>query len=272
MAPNSAGLNTPGRNEFDLGDPSSLKEKLEKMSPARIINCGSYTNVDLAESEIAIAHSVNADAPQILAEYAARNDVPLIHISTDFVFDGKKSIPYLPSDKTNPLNVYGMSKLDGEQAILEANPDACVIRTSWIHSEYGNNFALKILDLASRHDEISVVTDQIGSPCYARNLAVAIWHILESWPVGGLYHFADSGETSRRDFAIAIIEEGAKANILERQIPVKGVTSEHFPYPAQRPAYSALDSSLLSTRAGLELTTWECGLHDMIQRLASKRG
>jgi dTDP-4-dehydrorhamnose reductase len=267
----SGALAMPDSQALDLSEIGSLRDQLETLGPQQIINCAAYTNVDKAESDTDKARLINTDAPAVLAEYAAIHKIPMVHISTDFVFDGKKSSPYRTIDATAPLNAYGKTKLAGEQKALLANPNIWIIRTSWTYSEYGSNFVLKILKLASKNDSLSVVTDQIGSPCYARNLAAAIWKLLEVRPKPGIYHFADIGEISRRDFALAAIEEASAAGILDKCIPVQGVDSDHFPSPARRPLYSVLDSSLIENEANVVLTDWRSGLQDMIRRLAAQQ-
>ena len=267
----SSRLIMPDSKALDLSAIGNLKQQLETLAPQAIINCAAYTNVDKAESDTDRARRINTEAPAILAEYAAKHSIPMVHMSTDFVFDGTKSTPYKTIDTTAPINAYGHTKLEGELRALQANPNIWVIRTSWTYSEHGSNFVLKILELARKHDSLSVVTDQIGSPCYARNLAAAIWKVLGVRPRPGIYHFADIGEVSRQDFAIAAVEEANKAGILDKYIPVNGVDSNHFPSPAKRPAYSVLDSSLIESEASVTLTDWRSGLREMIRRLAAQQ-
>ena len=262
IAPNSAA--------FDLSQPHTLEKLLGTYRPNQIINCGAYTNVDRAETQTDLARRINADAVRVLAVYAAKHSIPLVHVSTDFVFDGRKRTPYAPNDETNPLNAYGATKLAGELAAIEANPKTWVVRASGIYSHHGNNFVLKIIELAQQRKSLSVVTDQVGSPCYAPNLAKALWEILSVQPPAGIYHFADLGEVSRCQFAQAIVDEAAAAGIIKKTIPIEGVLSSHFPSPATRPEYSALDSSLLKESAGVSVSEWRPALQDMIRHMAAR--
>ena len=239
IAPNSAA--------FDLSQPHSLEKLLDTYRPNQIVNCGAYTNVDRAETQTDLARRINADAVRVLAVYAAKHSIPLVHVSTDFVFDGCKRTPYAPNDETNPLNAYGATKLAGELAAIEANPKTWVVRASGIYSHHGNNFVLKIIELAQQRESLSVVTDQIGSPCYAK-----------------------VGEVSRCEFAQAIVDEAAAAGIIKKTIPIEGVLSSHFPSPATRPEYSVLDSSLLKESAGVSVSDWRPALQDMIRHMAAR--
>ncbi len=270
-APAGVNVESPASSQFDLAEPASLQKQLDVLQPDAIINCGSYTNVDKAESEPERAMRINGEAPGVLAQFAAARGIPLIHVSTDFVFDGAKTTPYTVDDATAPLSVYGTTKREGEKQVMAANPDAIVVRSSWIYSEYSNNFALKILELAQRHDSLAVVTDQTGSPCYARNLAVALWQTLAANPAGGIYHYTDLGEINRHRFAVTILKEAREAGILERENPVNEVTADHFPSPATRPEYSTLDVSRLIDAAKVSVMPWQQGLHDMMQNLKKLR-
>ena len=269
LAPANTRIIAPNSATFDLSQPHTLNTLLNTYRPNQIINCGAYTNVDKAETQGGLARRINADAVRALAVYAAKHAIPIIHVSTDFVFDGCKRTPYDPHDKTNPVNAYGASKLAGELAAIEANPKTWVVRASGIYSHHGNNFALKIIELAQQRELLSVVTDQVGSPCYAPNLAAALWKILAVQPPAGVYHFADLGEISRFEFAQAIVDEAAAAGVIKKTIPIEGVLSSHFPSPATRPEYSVLDVSLLKETAGVSVSEWRPALQGMIRRLAA---
>lgn len=269
LAPANTRIIAPNSAAFDLSQPHKLDKLLNTYRPSQIINCGAYTNVDKAEAQTGLARRINADAVRELAVYAAKHAIPIIHVSTDFVFDGYKRTPYGPDDKTNPLNVYGATKLAGELAAIEANPKTWVVRASGIYSHHGNNFVLKIIELAQQRESLSVVTDQVGSPCYAPNLAAALWKISAIQPPAGIYHFADLGEISRCEFAQAIVAEAAAAGVIKKTIPIKGVLSSHFPSPTIRPEYSVLDVSLLKETTGVSLSEWRPALGDMIRRLAA---
>lgn len=258
----------PNSAAFDLSQPHTLEKHLDTYRPNQIINCGAYTNVDRAETQTDLARRINSDAVRVLAVYSAKHSIPLVHVSTDFVFDGRKRTPYAPNDETNPLNAYGATKLAGELAAIRANPKTCVVRTSGIYSDHGNNFVLKIIELAQQRESLSVVTDQVGSPCYAPNLAKALWKILAVQPPSGIYHFSDLGEVSRCEFAQAIVDEAVAAGIIKKTVPIEGVLSSHFPSPATRPGYSVLDASLLKDVAGVSVSDWRPALQKMIRRMA----
>jgi len=269
LAPKDAVLITPSRNNFDLSQPANLSEKLHAISPGAIINSGAYTNVDGAETHQDDAFRVNAEGPEIIADYAAKRNIPLIHLSTDFVFDGSKNTPYIPTDTPDPLCIYGASKLAGEERVTAANAAATVVRTSWVYSESGSNFVLKILELAANRPALTVVTDQSGTPCYARNLAKAIWQLLETPHQPGIYHYADRGCVSRYDFARAIVDEAVAAGLLNNATDISGCASSEFPAPAKRPAYSALDAAGIESILQTKSQHWRDALKDMLRSLAA---
>ena len=268
LAPANTRIIAPNSAAFDLSQPHTLDKLLNTYRPNQIVNCGAYTNVDKAETQTDLAMCINADAVRVLAVYAAKHSIPFVQVSTDFVFDGRKRTPYAPSDETNPLNAYGTTKLAGELAAIEANPKTWVVRASGIYSDHGNNFALKIIELAEQRESLSVVTDQVGSPCYAPNLAKALWKILAVQPPTGIYHFSDFGEVSRFEFAQAIVDEAAAAGVIKKTVPIKGVLSSHFPSPVIRPEYSVLDASLLKEVADVSVSEWRPALQDMIRHVA----
>lgn len=264
-APAEFNLITPARNEFDLAQPDSLTAALEQICPDAILNCGSYTDVEKAESDAECARIVNAKAPGVIAAYTAKHSIPLIHISSDFVFNGKKGAPYMPGDDCDPLNSYGASKLGGEQAVRSHDADAYILRSSWIYADHGTNFVLKMLELAAARDQLSIVEDQTGTPCYAPHLAVAIWRLLAVRPASRLLHFADSGAVSRYDFAREIFRVATDLGLLKEIPELKPVGSAEFPAAALRPGYSALDST--NTEAELQITAqpWQEGLATMLR-------
>jgi len=264
-------LLTPNSNELDLAaDDAELTTALEQIQPDAIINCAAYTQVDKAEEEADLAQRINATAPACIAAYCAAGSIPFIHVSTDFVFAGDKSSPYLPDDPTHPLSVYGQSKLDGEQLVRAANPSAYIVRTSWVYSEQGDNFVNKIIGLAERHDELSVVDDQTGTPCYAKDLAAVLWALLDTLPEQHLLHFANEGAVTRHAFAVAILEEAMHAGLLEKSPALSACSSDKFPAPARRPAYSALDSAATGRILELSGRPWREALHEMIAGKASE--
>jgi dTDP-4-dehydrorhamnose reductase len=230
------------------------------------INTAAYTAVDKAETEIEKAILINVTGPKNLAIACKKHNAKLIHVSTDFVFDGDSSIPYLESDKTNPLGVYGQTKLDGEIAVAQNMTDYFIIRTSWVYSQFGNNFMKTMLRLASERDSLSIVSDQIGSPTHAVDLAKAIMEIVNYFqhpasniqPNYGIYNFSNEGKCSWYDFAVEIFKIN---NVV---IDVKPISTEEFPTPAKRPKYSLLDKTKIKNTFGIEIKTWQESLMQTI--------
>ena len=222
---------------LDITNLASLETFFSKNKFEYCINCAAYTSVDLAETNKELAYEVNAVGTKNLAEVCKKNKITLLHISTDFVFDGQKEMPYTEDDTPNPLGVYGNSKLQGERYIQEVMEDYFIIRTSWLYSEYGNNFLKTMLKLSETRDEISVVSDQIGSPTYAGDLVqVLIKIILTSSTSYGLYHYSNSGVISWYEFAVEIFKRFGKTTEV---VPIQ--TTE-YPTAAQRPKYSVLST------------------------------
>lgn len=216
------------------------------------INTAAYTAVDKAESEIDKAEAINVVGPRNLAIACQKNQVKLLHISTDFVFDGASSKPYLETDATNPLGIYGKTKLEGEQAVANAMNDYFIIRTSWVYSQFGNNFMKTMLRLASERDTLSIVSDQIGSPTNAVDLAKALLSIIQSNSSKyGIYNFSNEGIASWYDFATEIFR------INKVVINVNPIPTEAFPTPAKRPKYSLLDKSKIKNAFGIDIKTWQ---------------
>lgn len=249
-----------GHAELDLADAAAAGRTLDAVRPDIIVNAAAYTAVDKAESEPDLAHAVNAAAPALLAQWAARNGALLIHYSTDYVFDGAKSAPYVETDPTNPLGAYGRSKRAGEEAVLNSGGDHLIFRTSWVYAARGANFLRTILRLAAEREELRVVNDQIGAPTWARLIAeataLALRQALAERRHGrfksGLFHLAAAGETSWHGFATAIVEG-------RRGLRVKTVTpiaTADYPLPAARPANSRLDTGAFRARFGLALPDW----------------
>jgi len=269
--PSGTNVIVPTRHALDLSQPEAINRKLKAINPDAVINCAAYTNVDGAESDDTGAFRVNAESPAEIAAYTSENDIPLMHISTDFVFDGAKPTSYTPNDTPNPLNVYGASKLAGEQAVSKANPSATIVRTSWVYSEYGNNFVLKILELAATRPTLSIVTDQCGTPCYAKNLADALWLLLDTPHSPQTFHFADKGQTNRLEFAEAIVEEALSIGLLETAPVITGCLSKDFPAPALRPVNSALDAAEMESILNIKTIPWRTALRSMLVSYAAMR-
>lgn len=250
-----------GRAGADFAVPDDVARLVHRERPDFVVNAAAYTAVDKAEDEPELARLVNATSPGRMAEAAAEIGARLIHISTDYVFDGEKAEPYVEDDATSPINVYGQSKLEGETAIAATTADSLILRTSWVHSASHANFAAKILELAAQRDELKVIDDQVGCPTSARLIADVIGRLIGRADAGrpvpaGLYHLTTEGETSRYDYAVFIIEQarrlGAKLKV-ERILPVP---SSAFPTPAPRPRNSHLSSHKLRTALGYDLPGW----------------
>ncbi len=258
-----------GRATCDLAEPARVSALLDERHPDMIVNAAAYTQVDRAEEEPELAHRINGEAVADMARYVAANDARLIHISTDFVFDGSKSEPYQPGDTTGPLGKYGDSKLAGETAALQRAPEnTMIIRTAWVYSEHGNNFVKTMLRLMRERDQLGVVDDQRGAPTYARGLAEVIWQIVtQDLFRPGIYHWTDSGNITWHDFAVAIQQEGASRGLLDTLIPVNPIATEAYPTPAARPAYSVLDTGKLAELLGIEPAPWRDNLRKMLERL-----
>lgn len=257
-----------GQNQLDLEKVDDIVGVLSQYQPGVVINAAAYTAVDLAETNEIKAFLINAQAVGQIAEYCKANDAYLVHISTDFVFDGGKSYPYLPSDAVNPISVYGDSKAKSEALIADILPEnSCVIRTSWVYSTYGNNFVKSMLSLMQSKQELGIISDQVGTPTYAKGLAHACVCAVK-YKVTGIHHYTDAGVASWYDFAVAIQELGLKHGLLDCEIPIKPITTQDYPTPAKRPSYSVLDkSSLKENFPGIELKHWRKQLDAMLVEL-----
>lgn len=233
-----------GRDRINITDPLSIEQVIEQINPAVIINASAYTAVDKAESDKDEAYLINASAVELLAKAATKHSIRLLHISTDFVFDGSKNTPYEVDDKTNPINVYGESKLAGEQAIKAyCKVNSTIVRTSWVYSSHGNNFVKTMLRLMNEKDELNVVSDQIGCPTNARGLAEYLWQLAEQETLEAIYHYSDLGIASWYDFAIAIQDISFERGILEKKIPLKPIPSKAYPTAAKRPVFSLMQQN-----------------------------
>lgn len=261
-------LVTPDREALDIADEQALRAALDDIRPTAIINAAAYTAVDAAESDDLTARAANAAGPKHLASWAARNNAWLLHISTDFVFSGRNHRPWTPDDQTDPLSIYGRTKLEGElHARYLAPENSLVIRTAWVYSEFGHNFLKTMVRLMAEKDSLNVVADQIGTPTSTWGLARCIKLALEKRPVG-LLHWTDAGVASWYDFAVAIQDEALRAGLLQKQIPVHPIPATAYPTPAQRPAFSVLDSSATTQVLGCAPRHWRHELVEVIQRLA----
>ncbi len=268
VCPDGCELAAPSSHELDIRSSSAVAGFVKKFMPDVIINAAAYTAVDQAESEPERAFAINADGPANIASAAEKTGARLVHISTDFVFDGMKSRPYLPADTARPLNVYGRSKLQGEQAVLDVMPDSSVIiRTSWLYSSYGGNFVKTMLKLMSERKELRVVADQAGTPTWARGLAEAVWKLALMPEACGIFHWSDSGIASWYDFACVIAEKARAAGLVEKLPSIIPVCTEDFPTAARRPSYSVLDKHTISVATGMMPPHWQASLENMLAEL-----
>lgn len=250
--------------ELDITREDNVDNFFASFKPDVVINCAAYTAVDKAESEKEKAYLINTEAPGILSRVSAKYDSLLIHISTDYVFDGRSWIPYTENDKINPLSVYGKTKAEGEKAILESAQKAIIIRTSWLYSSYGNNFVKTILRFAKERDFLNIVFDQTGTPTYARDLAKAILQIIPTASKNtgvGIFHYSNEGVISWYDFAKAIIEEK------EISFKINPIVSRDFPQAAPRPFYSVLDKTSIKEKYGIEIPYWRESLRECLKKI-----
>jgi dTDP-4-dehydrorhamnose reductase len=267
------------RDTVDLAEPDQVRAMVRSAAPGIILNASAYTAVDRAEAEPEVAMAVNAQAPGILAEEALRTGALLVHYSTDYVFDGSKTSPWVETDKTNPLNVYGTTKLAGEEAIRQVGGKYLIFRTSWVYGPHGSNFLLTMLRLGRERDSLNIVDDQIGAPTTSIELADATREIVsgvlagqfgatESW--AGLYHMTNGGSVSWCGFAKAIFARSAFR--LDGKMPeVNPISSSEYPTPARRPQNSCLSNERLSARFGVQLAPWEAALDAVILRLTADK-
>lgn len=261
-----------GRSSLDIADPPAVQAGLADFRPELVINAAAYTAVDKAEEEAQQAFLINRDGARHVAASARRVAAPLIHISTDYVFDGTKTTPYLETDRPNPIGVYGKSKLEGEAAVAAETTAHVILRTSWVCGPDGTNFVKTMLRLAAERDEVGVVDDQWGTPTFAADLAVAIVNLGEAWLSGhdrltlsGVYHATGSGETTWYRFARAIMDGSAT-----RSGPVcrvRAITTSEYPTRARRPENSRLDCAKLDRVFGIRLPVWEASLKTCLDQL-----
>jgi dTDP-4-dehydrorhamnose reductase len=269
------------RHELDLSNPDQIRRAIRDVQPTIIVNAAAYTSVDQAEKEEEQAHIINVEAPALMAEEAKKIGAALVHYSTDYVFDGSKNLPYKETDRPGPINVYGKTKLAGEEAIQAVGVPHLIFRTSWVYGTRGRNFLLSILRLATEQEELRIVRDQLGAPTWSREIAKGTLRVLAQLSqeggqaiskFSGKYHMTAAGETNWFEFAKAILEEASR---LPRGIPwfetaTKGhplvtrrltaITADEYPTPACRPAYSVLSNSRLKEIFGLELPDWKLQL------------
>jgi len=254
----------------DFSDPGSVVALLDATRPARVINAAAYTAVDKAESESAAAQAANAETPGAIARWCAAHDVPLVHYSTDYVFDGSGTRPYRPDDTTAPLGVYGASKLAGEEAIRAAGGRHLIFRTAWVYAAHGRNFLRTMLRVGAERDVLHVVADQIGTPTPAALIADVTAQILSGDNgASGTWHLTAVGETSWHGFAQAIFAGAVERGLIARVPTVEAIATADYPTPARRPAYSRLDTTTLERDFGIALPDWQAALGDVLDTLAA---
>jgi dTDP-4-dehydrorhamnose reductase len=253
--------------DLDIADEVAVTSALADSGADWVVNGAAYTAVDLAETDLKQARKINDTAVGILARATVGAGCRLLHLSTDFVFDGQSNRAYLPTAPTNPLGVYGVTKLGGEQQVLKHGGDAIILRTAWVYASTGRNFALTMLRLLREKDEVRVVSDQIGTPTWATGIAQAIWGLIEVSAAGGTYHWTDLGVASWYDFATAIQDEALARGLLVRAVPVIPIATSEYPTPAQRPAFSVLNTQSTRALVSAPARHWRHNLRLMLNEL-----
>lgn len=266
--PSTIELIARDRRSLDVADRDAIGRAIESLEPAVVVNATAYTAVDKAEAESELAHRINAEAPGWIAEACRSHGSRLVHVSTDFVFDGRAARPYRPHDPTGPLSVYGATKLEGERRVLREHPDgSAIFRTAWLYDAANRNFATTMLRLMGERPVVRVVADQFGTPTSVRGLARAIWRAIEA-DVTGILHWTDAGSASWYDFAEAIRRLGQSRGIVPSGVRIEPISTEEYPTPATRPAFSVLDKA--STWQALELAGvhWQDALAETLGSLS----
>jgi dTDP-4-dehydrorhamnose reductase len=264
-------LKVLNRSELDITKAEMTEAVLSELKPSVVINAAAYTQVDKAESDSESAALMNAQAVGTIANWVAANQARLIHISTDFVFDGTSKTPYAADQQTKPLGIYGASKLAGEQRIQAvANECSAIVRTSWLYSEHGNNFVKTMLRLMGEREQLSVVSDQVGSPSSTRGLADLIFAMIPHQGYQGIYHWTDGASISWFEFAQEIQDQALQEGLLSKAIPISRISTIDYPTPARRPAYSVLDRSRALAEFECPTKHWKTQLRLVIKELASK--
>lgn len=257
---------TPDRDALDLASPASIEGMIRSHAWDAVINCAAYTAVDKAESEPDAAFAANAAAPEILARETFAKGVRLLHVSTDYVFDGSKIEPYLETDPVAPLGVYGASKEAGERGVRTANPDHVILRTAWVVSPWGHNFVKTMLRLGAERDQLRVVADQRGCPTSAIDIAEALLTILAGKRAAGTYHFVNGGEASWCDLARFVIDRAGLGAAVE------AIATADYPTPAKRPANSRLSTRKLETTFGIAPRPWQSAIGEVVDHLTREAG
>lgn len=254
----------------DFNQPDSLATLLDRLQPSVVVNAAAYTAVDRAEQEREAAFAANAVTPGVIARWCAAHDVPFVHYSTDYVFDGRSTTPYGEDEPTAPLGVYGTSKRDGEDAVRAAGGRHLIFRTAWVYASHGANFLRTMLRAGAERDALRVVADQFGTPTPAALIAdVTALALQHPGQLSGTWHLTAGGQTSWHGFAKAIFAEASAAGVLNKVPQVEAIASSEYPTPAKRPAWSVLDNRKLQHDFGLELPPWQAGLKRVIAEIAA---
>ena len=267
-APAEAEVTALGRLECDITDREAVREAVAAVRPDLVFNAAAYTAVDRAEAEPERAALLNADAAGWITEAARAEGARTLYVSTDFVFDGLAGRPYLADDEPHPLSVYGRTKLDGERAVLAADPKALVVRTAWVYSAHGANFVRTMLRLLGERDRLTIVADQIGTPTAAASLGRALWALVKA-DAFHIHHFTDAGVASWYDFAIAVQEEALAAGLADRTAEIVPIRTQDYPTPARRPAFSVLDKTATWAAIGVP-AHWRVPLRACIQEIKER--
>ncbi|MDP5031877.1 dTDP-4-dehydrorhamnose reductase [Paraglaciecola sp.] len=266
-APQNLNCVAVGRSELDISDLDEVNHAFTKYKPNVVINTAAYTAVDKAESDQEAAYAVNELGAANLAKICKEHGVRLLHVSTDFVFDGNQTTPYQTDDAVNPLGVYGASKLAGDQAVQRILPSSVIVRTAWVYSEHGNNFVKTMLRLMAEKPQLGIVYDQVGTPTWAAGLAKWLWAVVAKPEVSGMFHWTDAGVASWYDFAVAIQELAIQKGLLDKAIPIRPIPASAYPTPAKRPSFSVIDKTTAETASGLLAVHWRTQLSSMLDDL-----
>lgn len=252
------------REDMPIDQFELVRNYFNTLQPAYCINCAAYTAVDKAESEKDLAFLINAESVGVLAAVCKEHSTRFIHVSTDYVFNGEATYPYTENFPTDPINVYGASKLEGERNAIQFNPDSIIIRTSWVYSSYGKNFVKTMMRLMNEKDEVKVINDQVGSPTYAADLAEVILQIIPDWQPG-IYNFSNEGIITWYEFAVAI------KDIINCPCDIKAITTAEYPTPAKRPGYSVLDKTKIQETFDVQLKNWTDSLAICIEKIKQQQ-
>lgn len=266
-SPKGIHMTALGSDELDITDAAAVHESLRALQPTVVINSAAYTAVDKAESEVEQAYRVNESGVANIATACKALGARVLHVSTDFIFDGSHTSPYLPDDAPRPINAYGASKLAGEEALLQLLPESVVVRTAWVYSAHGNNFVKTMLRLMAEKPQLGVVYNQVGTPTWAKGLAEWLWCIAQKPEVKGVHHWTDAGVCSWYDFAVAIQELGVAKGLLDHEIPIAPILASQYPTPAKRPAFSIIDKTSAEQASGLTAVHWRKQLDKMMDEL-----